>query len=1551
MLGVILCPTILIMRFMQKSSGKFAKTLRVATSTGLLTAMVLAVATVGFLRTTNIANAAVPTMTAVASDQDFNGTIDQIVITFSELVSLVDGGAGDGFTSLVLGNGCTIANSNYANASTLTLTLTGLTGCSAGNTALTPSVTYTSVANCATAFSICDAALANQMANSTTTNATDGADPVLTTVVFGSSGGRNRLSLTYTEAITASNGASTTTKGDTTIAGTVAGFGTFATAGNTTVATTKNTIGGSGTSTITVDLADQTGAFIVGTSTTAPSGDFTSGSSAAVVDAVGRQVHAATVVTPSTSVAWDLTKPTITSVTLADLVGNNGRVDRATVVFNTAVRDSNITNGEALLGGGSNTGTFTTGTANDATTVFNLTSDAALAVDTSATAAQFTYTPVTTSITDLAGNLLDTATDGAIANADIVEEDDASPILVSVVLATVSNRNRMTFTYSEAMTITNGASTTSKGDVTTAGTVAGFGAFAVPGNVSVGTTLNTVGGNGSAVITLDLADQTGGNFSSASTTEPSGLFTPVASASLTDGARMVNFSATQTASSTGWDLTKPTITSVTLADVSGNNGKVDQATIVFNSAMRDSNITNGEALLGGGSNTGTFTTGTANDATTVFNLTADTLAVDTSATAAQFTYSPVATRITDLVGNRLDTTTDGSIVDGDITETDGASPILVSAVLATVSSRNRMTFTYSEAMTITNGASTTTKGDMTTAGTVAGFGSFATVGNAAVATTKNTVAGNGTTIITIDFADQAGGNFTSVSTTEPSGVFTPVGSAVLVDAATPTPLTVNTSAAPTASSTTWDLTKPTITSVTLADNDVDGRVDRATIVFNSSVRDSNITNGEALLGGGSNTGTFATGTANDATTVFSLTADTLSQDTSASAAQFTYTPVTTLITDLVGNLLDTATDGSIANADIVEGDGAAPVILSASYLDTNGNGTVDAVRYVTSTDTGLVCTAYSGTAGMTITTAGTVTIAKNASDSCATNGTSTFTITLATVGATNLTGGATAPVLNYNQPGNGLEDGAGNDVPTSGSLTVTDGAKPVPITATFYDATSNDGKLDKVIVLYSETLAAAANASGTWALSSAANFSTIVEGSVLCNSGLAAATACNYNFTTATVKTNVGDLTLAYTAGTDVQDASANTAVSVSLTSTASTGSPAFTDAAAPVVASSTPANNAAGVLRTSTMSMVFSEPVASLTHSISGGVTLTNGSLSSETVAITGTKISGSNTFTIATAPDSTGNAFNRFLETGTSAISFTVASSSSSSSGGGGGSTARTYAINISSPVATAAYEVGDEVPVRWETSGTGTIAAVNLAYSTDGGVTYTTIATGTNNDGVYTWTAPDVTEQSVTLRAQGTDLVTVLATDTSDAFSITGTEDSSDTSSDESDDSSDESSDAEDTDTSATSTTLLPEGTFFKGESWSTVYYVGTDGTRRPFLDSQTFFTYADNFESVINTSDEYLSNYMIGAPMMPKAGSVLIKVQSVSKVYVLGADNELRWITSEDVAKELFGNAWADYVIDVPATAWTRFTVGADIAASNEVTVDRDSMETRNALNSK
>lgn len=131
--------------------------------------------------------------------------------------------------------------------------------------------------------------------------------------------------------------------------------------------------------------------------------------------------------------------------------------------------------------------------------------------------------------------------------------------------------------------------------------------------------------------------------------------------------------------------------------------------------------------------------------------------------------------------------------------------------------------------------------------------------------------------------------------------------------------------------------------------------------------------------------------------------------------------------------------------------------------------------------------------------------------------------------------------------------------------------------------------------------------------------------------------------------------------------------------------------------------------------------------------------------------------------------------------------------------------------------------------------------------------------------------------------------------------------------------------------------PEGALIKGESWTTVYYVSSGHERMPFLNEATYFTYESSFDGVETISDAELAEYQVGRPIAPKAGS-LIKIQTDPKVYVVDGTIEepvLHWITSEQIAIELYGSAWAKKVMDVPPTMWPVFTFGEDITDAEDV----------------
>jgi len=298
----------------------------------------------------------VVTATSSTADTNNDGTVDQLTITFSEVVDINDtSGIADGLDSITLGDSCTIANGDYTSDDAATLVLT-LTGCTAGDTSITPSITYATQSGCGNNFAICDGTPTNEMADGAQLPPSDGAKPVLTAVTFANST-YNTVTFTYSESVVITDGASTTSLGDVTTAGTIAGLGTFATGGTITVPTLKNAISGNGTANITVALAAQSGGYIATSTTTitAPSGNVTPLATPSLVDAAGNQANsAAAVVAPGVSTAWDTTRPTISSAILSDTYFNNaafvaggtfntgtdGKADTMTITASETLRTS-----------------------------------------------------------------------------------------------------------------------------------------------------------------------------------------------------------------------------------------------------------------------------------------------------------------------------------------------------------------------------------------------------------------------------------------------------------------------------------------------------------------------------------------------------------------------------------------------------------------------------------------------------------------------------------------------------------------------------------------------------------------------------------------------------------------------------------------------------------------------------------------------------------------------------------------------------------------------------------------------------------------------------------------------------------------------------------------------------------------------------------------------------------------------------------------------------------------------------------------------------------
>lgn len=323
----------------------------------------------------------------------------------------------------------------------------------------------------------------------------------------------------------------------------------------------------------------------------------------------------------------------------------------------------------------------------------------------------------------------------------------------------------------------------------------------------------------------------------------------------------------------------------------------------------------------------------------------------------------------------------------------------------------------------------------------------------------------------------------------------------------------------------------------------------------------------------------------------------------------------------------------------------------------------------------------------------------------------------------------------------------------------------------------------------------------------------------------------------------------------------------------------------------------------------------------------------------------------------------------TGPDIVTFTPGASLCSSGGGGGGvpatpTVSTTPDVELTYPEGGETFVAGSEVSIDWTTSGSS-LDTVKLEYSTDEGLSYNVIVDNVDYDeSPYLWTLPDIDVEKVKLKITVQDGgKAYLDIDYSGYFEITTEEETTDEADEETSEEQPSNMDEFPDGVNVAPTTgetgpspvdgttedisQVEAGQFVRSPSFSTVYYVTADLTRRPFWDGTTFFTWADSWDEVVWVTDATMQTLPSGDPMLPKPGVVTVKIQSVPDVFWIEMNNdgdyELRWISSEEIAIDMMGEAWADYVIDVEPTLMNWYLEGEDVVYAFEV--DMSIMKTR------
>lgn len=114
---------------------------------------------------------------------------------------------------------------------------------------------------------------------------------------------------------------------------------------------------------------------------------------------------------------------------------------------------------------------------------------------------------------------------------------------------------------------------------------------------------------------------------------------------------------------------------------------------------------------------------------------------------------------------------------------------------------------------------------------------------------------------------------------------------------------------------------------------------------------------------------------------------------------------------------------------------------------------------------------------------------------------------------------------------------------------------------------------------------------------------------------------------------------------------------------------------------------------------------------------------------------------------------------------------------------------------------------------------------------------------------------------------------------------------------------------------------------------VYFYGSDAKRHAFPNAKAYFTWYADFNAVQTVTSSFMASLSLGSNVTYRPGVKMVKFQTLDKVYTVGLGGELRWVTTEDVARALYGQDWNTQIDDVSDAFFLDYRFGADIASAS------------------
>ena len=115
---------------------------------------------------------------------------------------------------------------------------------------------------------------------------------------------------------------------------------------------------------------------------------------------------------------------------------------------------------------------------------------------------------------------------------------------------------------------------------------------------------------------------------------------------------------------------------------------------------------------------------------------------------------------------------------------------------------------------------------------------------------------------------------------------------------------------------------------------------------------------------------------------------------------------------------------------------------------------------------------------------------------------------------------------------------------------------------------------------------------------------------------------------------------------------------------------------------------------------------------------------------------------------------------------------------------------------------------------------------------------------------------------------------------------------------------------------------------------VYYIGDDGKRHPFLNETVYYSWYYDFDDVKFVTSSVMADIALGETVLYQPGSVLVKFPTSPEIYAIGSKSELRAYESESLVEKDYGSKWKSKIVSVSEQQFSIFKIGSKIDSDSD-----------------